>query len=135
MDDSVSTNTAQMFYQSLGKLFYSIAAADGVVSEEEVTTLKEIVKNEWLQLDTIKDEFGTDTAFQIEIIFDLLHENAPKAEDAFLQFKEYKEDHQNLFDPTINQLILKTSDRIAASFAGRNIKELDMLYKLRALLQ
>lgn len=134
MDKSVSLNTAQNFYQSLGKLFYAIAAADKVVSEEEVKTLKKIVEEEWLKIDKINDEFGTDTAYQIEIIFDWLDENQPDADNAFREFKEYREMHKNLFDKDIDRLILKTADEIAESFAGKNIAEIKMLTKLRSLL-
>jgi hypothetical protein len=135
MKNSVNLHTAQAFYQNLGKLFYAIAAADKVVRKEEVTTLKEIVEKEWLKVDEINDEFGTDTAYQIEIIFDWLDENKPDADEAFNDFKEYREDHKNLFDQEIDQLIWKTADGIAASFAGKNKAEVIMLSKLKTLLE
>ncbi|MCM4158706.1 hypothetical protein FHG64_03650 [Antarcticibacterium flavum] len=135
MKNSVNLQTAETFYQNLGKLFYAIAAADKVVRAEEVAALKEIVEKEWLKIDEINDEFGTDTAYQIEIIFDWLDENQPDAEEAFNDFKEYRRDHQNFFDPDIDKLIWKTADTIAASFAGKNKAEVIMLSKLKALLQ
>lgn len=135
MKNSVNPNTSQAFYQNLGKLFYAIAAADKVVHKEEVKALKEIVEKEWLNIDKINDEFGTDTAYQIEIIFDWLDENQPDANDAFNEFKEYRQEHQNLFDHEIDQLIWKTADDIAASFAGKNKAEVLMLSRLKSLLQ
>lgn len=135
MKNSVNLNTAQAFYQNLGKLFYAIAAADKVVRSEEVAALKDIVQKEWVKIDEINDEFGTDTAYQIEIIFDWLDENQPEADDAFNDFKDYREDHKNLFDPKIDKLIWKTADGIAASFAGKNKAEVIMLSKLKSLLQ
>lgn len=135
MNKSVNIHTAQNFYQHLGKLFYAIAAADNVVSEEEVKALKNIVEEEWLEIDRIDDEFGTDTAYQIEIIFDWLDENQPDAEGAFLEFKEYRQEHINLFDENIDRLIWKTANEIADSFAGINRAEINMLTKLRSLLK
>lgn len=135
MKNSVNLQTAATFYQNLGKLFYAIAAADNIVRAEEVATLKELVEKEWLKVDKINDEFGTDTAYQIEIIFDWLDENKPNANDAFNDFKEYRRDHENLFDPEIDKLIWKTADGIAASFGGKNKEEEDMLSRLKILLQ
>lgn len=135
MNKSVNLHTAQNFYQNLGKLFYAIAAADKVVREEEVKALKKIVEEEWLDIDKINDEFGTDTAYQIEIIFDWLDENQPDAEEAFKEFKEYRQEHSNLFDEKIDRLILRTSNEIADSFAGKNRAEIMMLTKLRSLLK
>lgn len=135
MNRSVNLQTAQNFYQSLGKLFYAIAAADKVVREEEVKALKKIVEEEWLDIEKINDEFGTDTAYQIEIIFDWLDENQPGAEEAFQEFKDYRKEHLNLFDKKIDRLILKTANEIADAFAGKNRAELIMLTKLRSLLK
>lgn len=135
MKNSVNIHTAETFYQNLGKLFYAIAAADKVVRAEEVAALKEIVEKEWVKIDEIHDEFGTDTAYQIEIIFDWLDENKPDANEAFNEFKEYREDHKNLFDPHIDNLILKTADGIVTSFEGKNRAEALMLSKLKSLLQ
>jgi len=39
-----SSQTMLHFYQQLGKLFYSIAAVDGTVREEEIKKLIEIVR-------------------------------------------------------------------------------------------
>ncbi len=58
------------FYQKLGKLFYAIAASDQVVRKVEHDKLKEIIKTEWLSVDDYEDDFHTDAAYQIEIVFD-----------------------------------------------------------------
>ena len=135
MRNSVSPNTARTFYQNLGNLFYAIAAADKEINEEEVKTLKSLVEEEWVNLDDNKDEFGTDTAYQIEIIFDWLDENRPDAEVAFNEFKDYRQEHQNLFDEETDKLIWKTAYKIAVSFAGKNEDEMVMLAKLKELLE
>lgn len=124
----------QKLYQNLGKLFYAIAAADKVVSEEEKDTLKNIVKEDWVNVDDFKDDYGTDAAYLIEIIFDWLDENQPSAFSAFNDFKDFKKDHEEFFTPAIKKLIWKTADQIASSFSGKNKSELIMLSQLKAIL-
>ncbi|MFD1096287.1 hypothetical protein [Salegentibacter chungangensis] len=130
-----STYAAEKFYENLGKLFYAIAAADKVVREQEVKSLKKIVKTKWLGLEGSMDEFGTDEAYQMEVMLDWLEDNRPDANEAFNEFKDYKMEHEQLFDQEVNKLIWKTADAIASSFAGKNKSELIMLSKLKSILQ
>lgn len=134
MEEDFQNHTADEFYVHLGKLFYAVAAADKVVREEEIKTLKEIVQREWVLIEDDKDEFGTDTSYQIEIIFDWLDENQPKAEEAFLEFKDYLKEHPSRYSMQIKNLIWKTANEIAISFAGKNKAEVIMLAKIKALL-
>jgi hypothetical protein len=134
MNNPTNPGFAQKFYQNLGKLFYAVAASDKVVKKEEIETLKNIVEQEWVSIDDYQDEFGTDTAYQIEIIFDWLEANQPDAFLAFKEFSDFKKEHENLFNSKINKLILKTADAIAASFVGINKSELIMLSKLKSIL-
>lgn len=127
--------TADNFYVHLGKLFYAVAAADKVVREAEVKTLKEIVENQWLHLDKFRDEFGTDAAYQIEIIFDWLDDNDPEPGQAYSEFEDYYKEHPRLFTTEVKQLVWKTADAIAASFSGKNKSEVILLSKLKSLLK
>ncbi|MGY5846945.1 hypothetical protein ACW6QP_05950 [Salegentibacter sp. HM20] len=122
-------------YTNLGKLFYAIAAADKNINSAEIKALKDFVQKEWLKVDDLEDEFGTDAAYQIEIMFDLLMENPPEAADAFQDFKDFKARHENLFSAEIKKLTWKTADAIAAAFAGKNKSEVIMLSKLKAILK
>lgn len=124
----------EKLYQNLGKLFYAIAAADNEIHKEEIDTLKEIVEKDWVKVDDLKDEFGTDAAYLIEFIFDWLDENNPPAYMAFYEFKEFREENDHFFTPAIKDLIWKTADSIAASFEGRNPEEKSMLSKLKDIL-
>lgn len=119
------------FYQKLGKLFYAIAAADNVVRKEEHKKLKAIVKSEWMAVDDFEDDFHTDAAYQIEVVFDwLTNEEKLHALTWFDDFIDFKEEHPQLFNEQIKKLILKTGNAIAASFSGKNKAELIMLAKL-----
>lgn len=119
------------FYQNLGKLFYAIAAADKHVRDSEYNKLKELVKNEWLDVDKIEDAYHTDAAFQIEFVFDWLNReenlNTKVCYDAFIN---YKNEQPHMFTEPIKKLILKTAGAIAASFSGINKSELIILAQL-----
>ena len=119
------------FYQNLGKLFYAVAIADKQVHKFEIDELKSIVKKQWLDIDSIIDDYDTDGAYQIEIVFDWLNkETHLDAKSCFNDFVTYKNEQPHLFTDEVKKLILKTANAIAASFSGLNKSELIMLAKL-----
>lgn len=119
------------FYQNLGKLFYAIAASDGSVRDIEFDKLKTYVKKQWLEIDDIEDTFGTDAAYQIEVVFDWLnYEEELDAKGCYNDFIAYKNNQNHLFTKEVKRLILKTASSIAYAFAGINKAELIMLAKL-----
>ncbi len=124
------------FYRNLGKLFFAIAATDKSVKDIEFSTLKDLVKTQWMPLDNIKDSYGTDTAFQIEIVFDWLNNDEElNATACFNDFMLFKRQHENLFTEKVNRLIMDTASKIAESFSGKNKSELIMLAKLNIELK
>lgn len=130
-----SDATMVHLYQHLGKIFYSIAAVDKIVRPEEIEQLKKIVQREWLPLERSFDEFGSDSAYQIEIVFDWLVENDWDYDQVFSDFKIFRREHDHLFTADINAIILKTANAIAASFAGKNKSEHVLISQLKAVLE
>lgn len=123
--------TPLKFYQNLGKLFYAIAASDKKVRKTEFNKLKDIVKTQWLDLDSTRDDYDEDAAFQIEIIFDWLNDQGDlDAQSCYMDFVNFKNEQKHLFSDSINKLIIKTAHAIADSFSGLNKSELIMLAKL-----
>ena len=119
------------FYQNLGKLFYAIAAADKQVRISEFNKLKDIVKTQWLDLDPITDDYDTDAAYQIEIVFDwLINQKNLEVQSCFNDFVNYKNDQPHLFTKSVKNLIITTASEVAASFSGINKSELILLAKL-----
>jgi hypothetical protein len=112
-----SHQTMIRFYEHLGRVFYCIAAVDKIVQKVEIERLKEIVKNEWLPLENTFNEFGDDTAYQIEIVF-----------------KSFRNEHKSLFTKEVNDLILKTANAIATSFSAKNKSEHVLVSQLEMLL-
>lgn len=127
--------TALEFYQVIGKLFYAIAAADKIVRKSEYKALLEIVNSYWIDLEEYEDEFHSDAAFQIEIVFGWLDYNKYSATACFADFEEYLKTHRDLFTEKRNQLIWKTANAIANAFSGKNKSELIMLTKLKMSLE
>lgn len=129
-----SNETMLSFYLQLGQLFYGIAAADGTVRFDEVEKLYTVVKEYWLPLETTFDQFETDAAYQIEIVFSWLHEQEWNASDTLKKFGEYMAEHPKLFTEKNRQLIYDTAEKIAASFHGFNKQETTFLHQLSTLL-
>lgn len=129
-----SHQTMTHFYEHLGKVFYSIAAADKTVRKEEITQLKQIVKTEWLPFENTLNEFGDDSAYQIEIVFDWLVENDWNVGQVIPDFESFRKEHPSLFTPQVNALILKTAKAIASSFFGKNKSELVLINQLSGIL-
>lgn len=129
-----SDKTMTHFYQQLGKLFYSVASIDKRVREEEISKLKQILKKEWLPFENSIDEFGTDSAYQIEIVFDWLVENDWDIEQVLPDFKNFRKEHESLFTKKINKLILKTARAIADSVFGKNKSEQILINQLDSIL-
>lgn len=127
--------TMNELYESLGKLFYGIAIADGNVHTKEWDKVKEIVKEDWLYVDDVTDRYGTDAANQIEIVFDGLMEYEKTSDECFKDFKDFYVQHPNAFSKEIITLALQTANAIANAFAGKSKKELIFLTKLKLLLK
>ena len=120
-------------YQNLGKLFYAVAMADHSIHVKELDKLYEVVKDHWLDVDDVEDEFGADAAFQIEKVFDWLLEYGKDQEEVYEEFEQFYTQNQVLFTPEIKQLTMSTTRAIAAAFAGSNKSELILLGRLQLL--
>ncbi|SDE34559.1 hypothetical protein SAMN05421636_104425 [Pricia antarctica] len=129
-----TSKTMNELYEHLGKLFYAIAISDGHVHVKEWDKVKEIVKADWLYVDEFTDRYGTDSANQIEIVFDGLMEYGKTGKQCFQEFKDFYEEHPHAFSKEIKTLTKMTASAIANSFAGKNKSELSMLSELELLL-
>lgn len=124
-----------LFYQKMGELFYAIAAADKVIRKAEYDILKTIVLEQWKNLDDYEDPFRTDAAYQIEVVFDWFDYEQLDANDCYESFADYKKEYPKLFTKERKELIWRTANAIANSFAEKNKSELIMLAKLKMLLE
>ena len=133
MQRSYSNKAANTFYQKIGRLFYAVAMADGNVHSDEIDRLKQIVRDTWLPHDDLVDEYGSDAAFQIEIVFDWLLENEQDSKASYEEFREFYKEHPKIFTVDVKALVIKTANAIASAYAGKNKSELTILGKLQLL--
>jgi uncharacterized tellurite resistance protein B-like protein len=122
---------AQLFYKELGRLLYSIAAADGTISASEVATLKRVVSEQLVPQEVTTDHFGTDQAYITEFEFDVLADRGASAEGAFDSFISYMARHRHDLTAERKELIYACADAVANAFRGSNKHELPLLIELR----
>lgn len=127
------TKLGNELYQNLGKLFYAMAMADRSVHINEMEKLNEVVKEHWLDVDDVEDEYGSDAALQIISVFDWLLEYEKDSEEIYEEFEAFYTEHELVFTPKIKSLAMSTSRAITASFYGSNKSELILLGRLQLL--
>lgn len=120
-------------YEELGKLFYSIAAADGKVATAEEMALRQAIRDNWESLEDSTDAFGTDKSAMISFAFDYADKEGIELSpvDSFASFFRI---HHEKFTPAIIDNILRTAKAIASAFHNTNIKEQMVLKKLETVL-
>jgi len=119
------------FYSEVGKLLYALAKADGSIPPEEIKAIHQLVLKDLVPLENSTDEFGTDSAFYVEMEFDYLNENFYDADVAFNSFISYVEDHYSAFDEHLKSAILNVAETLFNSFHETNIKDHNYILKLR----
>lgn len=122
-------------YTSIGFLFYSVAANDRRVEPAERIELQRIVRNEWLPLESSRDELGTDEGHYVDIAFDYAHDERIPPDEAFERFADHVRREPALFDEGLRSMIFRSAVAIAESVAGRNKAEVRRLLQLEALFQ
>jgi uncharacterized tellurite resistance protein B-like protein len=124
----------QQFYQKVAYAAFAVAAADNHIAEQEMKALREQVQQNWLDLEDTVDEFGTDAAYQTEIVFDWLAENDLNSEDALAEFKDYVESAQSFLTNDLRMQVVHLCNKIAVSFHGANKSELGILLRIQQVL-
>ena len=122
------------FYSEVGKLLYALAKADGSIAPEEIKAIHKLVLEDLVPLESSTDEFGTDSAFYVEMEFDYLNENFYDSEVAFNSFVDYMEDHYTAFDDKLKEVVFKVAETLTNSFHETNIKDHYMIIKLKEVL-
>ena len=112
-----------MFYEDLntvlGRLFYYSATLDGKVHVKEKEALHELVQRNWKALEKVKDEYGTDIAYQIDFAFDF-EESKDVTENGLQIFMDFYSQQKEHFMPAIKENILNTVKEITTSFHGES---------------
>ncbi|MEM6719894.1 MAG: hypothetical protein AAF611_11285 [Bacteroidota bacterium] len=126
----VTPQTAVVFYQQLGKLFYAMALADKKIKKAEFETMKKEIALLSVSEKYRISEATIDIEHQITSTFKILYFDKVTVEDSYADFVTFKRQHESLFTPEIKKAILKIAGKIAASFSDVNKSELILLAKL-----
>ena len=119
------------FYSEVGKLLYALAKADGSIPPEEIKAIHQLVLKDLVPIENSTDEFGTDSAFYVEMEFDYLNENFYEPDVAFNSFITYVEDHYSAFDEKLKTAIIKVAETLINSFHETNIQDHNYILKLK----
>ncbi len=122
------------FYSEVGKLLYAIAKADGTIEPKEIKAIHQMVLKDLVPLESSTDEFGTDSAFYVEMEFDYLNEKLYDPDVAFNSFIDYVQDHFSAFDAKMKKAVFNVANTLTDSFHETNIKDHYMIEKLREVL-
>ena len=122
------------FYSEVGKLLYALAKADGSITSEEIRAIHKLVLEDLVPLESSTDEFGTDSAFYVEMEFDYLNENFYDPDVAFHSFIDYVEEHYTAFDVKLKETVYNVAKTLTSSFHETNIKDHYMVEKLKTVL-
>ena len=124
-----------IFYQSLGELFYAIAAADKTVKAEEYEALLKMVMDEWKIYENVKDFYDESVGYQMEFVFKWFDYEHVDAQDCFNNFCDFARKNPVFFTEDKIKLILSTATAITNAYASKNKSELIMLARLKILFK
>lgn len=122
-------------HQNIGKLFYAVAMADKKIEEEEIATLKTDILQRWYNLESKPNGLVLDGHQEIITVFIQLQNTNAESDSCFMEFREFFNEHQNIFNTDLRKLIWDTAQAVASSFAKKNKSELILLAKLKMLLE
>lgn len=116
-------------YTELGKLFHSVAAADGTIHPSERASLQALIQTNWKPLEGSTDKYGTDQANLIGFAFDY-QEAEGSEEDGLQSFIEFYRRNRSHFTPPVIDNILKTARAIGSAYHGNNKDEIKIIDRL-----
>ncbi len=121
------------FHQSLGQLFYAIAAADKVIRPKETQILEELIRSEWTS--EIESNKHSNSVTLIKLAFEKAKGEKIGAEEALDFFCSFYGKNKNLFTKEVKEKIWTTVNSIAESVSGKNKSELNLLSKLSVIFR
>jgi len=124
-----------LFYQSVGKLLYAIANADGKIMPQEKQRVRQLIDDELVKVESSKDFFGTDNAYQAEFAFDYAEENFLNPDKAFHSFENYVKEHKTFLTADLRGLVYRLAEKTGEAYRGVNEDERHYIDKLKSLLE
>lgn len=131
----VSKAIEESLIKYIGYLFYSIAASDKKVRNEEITILRKFIHEKWFETGAQTFLSATDAVQKIEFVFDYLIQSNANPYSTFSEFEIFFKKHKKIFTTQIKLLIWEIANRISLAYSKKNKSELVILSKLEILLK
>jgi uncharacterized tellurite resistance protein B-like protein len=125
----------KQFYSELGKLLYAVADIDGVISVEEKSMLKKLIRKELVPDEKSTDEFGTDAAFYAEFEFDILEDAHASPKAAFNSFITFVENHHSAFDSRLREATIRVVTTLVDAYHKTSENEKKLINDLKQKLE
>ncbi len=126
-------NKVISYFDSLGKLFYAVAAVDKKIPSEEIQTLNQLIEEYWTDCDALDGITARDPAYQIIATFEKLFRKETSSIIAYREFEHFYKNHKAFFTKSAKYTALLTAEAIISAFDKKNKSELQILIKLKLL--
>lgn len=114
----------KQYYKELGKLVYLVAAADGMVQEEERLELHNFVMKELAVMESGSDSSGMNNAFYVDFEFEKSETSHPDETDVLRSFNRYVEANHEAGDDPLLEKTMRLLERVASAYNHRREKNL-----------
>lgn len=126
------------FYIKLGDLLYAIANVDGMISQKEKKELQKMIREDLVQTEKEKDQYGTNLAYYTEMEFDFMEGQVIETDTSVKSFMQFIDANKSKFDEKKKKLCMSLVQRIADAYYYTNRKEKKLiatLYKKLATIR
>lgn len=124
----------RQFYIAMGKLLYAVADADSVITRQERDELYRLISSRLTHREFHTDEYGTNDAWYAVFEFEAAEDAGLTANEAFNEFAEFMQENWGIMDDDLRNICMMLADRLAESYHHTNLREKEMIRRLRDLL-
>lgn len=114
----------KQYYKELGRLVYAVAAADGMVQEEEREKLHAFVVKELATHEKSFDTSGMNKAFYVDFEFDLSELHKPEIHEIVQTFNEFVRLNRQDADHDLLQRSLLLLESVASAYTRQKEKDI-----------
>ena len=114
----------KQYYKELGKLVYSVAAADGAIQDEERDKLHQFVLKELAENERANDSSGMNQAFYVDFEFDATEEKHPAINDVIKGYTRFVHTNHEPNDGTLISNSVKLLETVAQAYSKKNEKDI-----------
>lgn len=114
----------KQYYKEVGKLVYLVAAADGMVQEEERLVLHNFVMKELAAMEHESDSSGMNKAFYVDFEFEKSESSPPDESEVLASFNRYIDANHEAGDEPLLEQTTHLLEKVANAYNHRREKNL-----------